>query len=396
MTRFTTIFLVVVAFITAESLVLAAGAGAVVVCQKKKKKKKITLRPEVCKKKEVQIASLGDDPTGIWRYTTGGSEDGSVLSGETGSKPEFITFNADGTGRLNLVDPDTNVLTCGGLMFSRGSALTVDVSQFFFTTAVWLHDVDGDVLSLSDAGGNVSTFGRAPEVASEFECKPFAENARFDGLPEPEFFTGLAFDGTSLWYEEENTGMIQQVDPATGTLGSPADLAFSQFSHVHAIQAGDFWTHCGCGNSEDAQRRTMAGADVDTVNTRTDLADQISIRAIAYDEAGGMLMLHGFSFDTGVSRLLQVNSDAEPDVLISGADLDVRLEGMSFDGADLWGITGSFPQAVVQIDPIAAQVKATYSTPGGVERWVGIASVGSQLYLLGESSGEAVIVAVTP
>jgi hypothetical protein len=395
MTRLRILAVVLFAALVVGPLWPVAEASAAVVCQKKNR---IRIRPETCKKKEIRISTLVDDVAGIWHYTTGGSSGDSILAGETDSKPEFITLNADGTGRLNLVDPDTGVLTCGRFAYSRGTGLSVDLSQFSFSgTAVWQGQVEGDTLSLSDAAGNTSTFERAAEVAPEFECKTFTENARFEGLPEPESFSGLAFDGTSLWYEEENTEMIQQVDPASGALGTPVDLSSSQFSHVHAMQAGDFWAHCGCGGSQEAQRRTMADVFVDEVDTENDLGEEISVRGIAYDPAGARLWLQGSMREGARSGvLLEVDSDAEPDVLISTKELDVSLRSMTFDGTNFWGVSGSGgSQVVIQFNP-NAQVLATYESPDNNINWIGIAAVAGQLYIVGESTGSGVIIAVTP
>jgi hypothetical protein len=335
----------------------------------------------------------GGGLTGIWQRSSG-----SLFADQTSSQPEFLVLNADGTGNLNLREPNTGVLTCGGLFHSTSeAALVLDLSQFGFGTPVLLtSQPDGSTLALREVGGDSATFTRA--AAAGAQCSAFTVNARFDGLSVvPDGFSGLAFDGASLWYEEDNTGMVFPIDPATGVLGTPVDLgSSSQFTHVHAMQGTDFWAHCGCGGSQDAQRRTMAGATVDSVDTETDLADRIGIRGIAYDGVGNVLFLHGRSANTGVQRLLRVNSNAEPDVLLGAVDFPVPLRSMTWDGANLWAIVSFSPPVVIRVDVNTATATATYAVPDATVEWQGIAAVGSHLFLVGRKSDKGVLINVSP
>ena len=375
----------------ALTLTLPAVVDAAVVCQKKKR---IKMRSEQCKPKETQVASIADDVTGVWEHTSAGAG-GPILATGTGVEPTFLTFNSDGTGRANLAESTTNALTCGSLTFSTGSALTVDLAGLGQGTEVWLPTVEDDVLTLSGRG-RTSTFARATAVTETSECKALVETARFTGLPRPDSFGGLAFDGSQLWYEENNTGMILPVDPSTGAVGTPVGLTGSQFSHVHSMQGSDFWSHCGCGGSQEAQRRSMGDVEIDEVDTNTDLGVEIGVRAIAYDTAGSRLFLHGNLRDgSGKAMLLEVNSDAEPDVLVSETILNVSLRSFAFDGTHLWGVSGFGNQVILEIDPATATVSNTYSMPDTSVQWIGIAVVGSDLYLSGDSGGEGVIVRVT-
>lgn len=377
----------------AIALAIPAASEAAVVCQKKNR---IKIRPTECKKNEVQISAIAGGVAGIWEHTSGGAGL-SLLEDSTGSEPQFVTLDLDGTGRLNLFDPDTGALRCGGFSYSQGSGLTVDLAPFGQSSQVWLAAVDGDTMTLTDASGTSSTFARASAVDEAFECKSFAENQRFEGLPEPDNFGGLAFDGTSLWYEEDNTAEIFPVSPTTGAVGTPVTIGFSQFTHVHAMQGADFWAHCGCGGSQEAQRRTMAGVEVDEVDTDNDLGVEIGVRAIAYDPGASKLYLHGFRRDGQGGRLLEVNSDAEPDVLLAEKVLDVSLRSMTFDGTHLWAVSGFGETAVVlQIEPVNAAILATYENPDKDLTLQGIASVGTDLFLLAERDSEGVIVGVTP
>ena len=222
--------------------------------------------------------------------------------------------------------------------------------------------------------------------------------AALHGRAAAELLDGLAYDGVSLWYEEENTGKAYPVDPATGTVGTPVDIGFfSQYSHVHAMQASDFWTHCGCGNNEKAVRRSAGGSDVDTVDTDVDLGEKLNIRALAFDPAGGVLWIAGNRFDTYEGRLLQVATDVEPDLVVSSAAFATELRALTFDGSNLWGLTWDTPPGLLRIDPATARATATYSVPEASIEWRGVAAVAGQLFLVGSTaSGEGVLVSYTP
>jgi hypothetical protein len=336
----------------------------------------------------------GGGPQGVWQRASG-----TLFADQTDAQPDLLALNADSTGSLTLRSADTGVLTCGSLLHATaGPSLLLDLTQLSLGSRLLLFaQPDGNTLQLRDTAGATAAYGRVAAVPPELQCGTFTVNARFDGLPVvPDGFSGLAFDGTSLWYEQDNTGMVFPINPGTGVLGAPIDLGVaSQFTHVHAMQGADFWTHCGCGNNQSAERRTMAAATVDAVNTDTDLSDFIAIDAIAYDTVGNVLYLHGFSFDRGISRLLRVNSNAEPDVLLGAADFSLFLNSMTWDGANLWALVGSSPQAVIRIDVNAARAVATFAVPDNSVQWQGIAAVGSQLFLIGRSGATGVLVGVS-
>ena len=359
-------------------------ASAVVVCQKKNK---VRLRPDTCKKKEVAISRIAVVPTGVWQHVPGGT-----LLSNGGFEPTFLTVGSDGRGRVNLRNSETGQLRCGDFTYSQGSALTVDLDDLGGVT-VWLSALDeSGGLTLSDAQGSTSSFQPVAAVDSAAECQALVERSRFEGLPRPTSFTGLVYDGTSLFYTENGTDLVQRVDPASGALGGPITLP-GQFQMVHAAQGDDFWTHCRCGNVTDTRRVSKAGVVIDEINTTNDLGEFLSINAIAYDSGNGVLLLQGRNFDLGRSRLLRVDSDAEPDTLISAADFNVSIRGLTVAGGNLWAITHD---AVLRIDPVSLAVTATVTLPSDVQTWDGIASVGPNLFLLGANAAGGVIVSFTP
>lgn len=355
---------------------------------------------------------VGDacDTVGIWQF-----QSGPIFSVAAGVQAQFLVLNSDGTGTLFLQHESTGVLSCGDLLHAtiNGSSLFLDTSAISSESEgdgnahpfqlLLFHRPDADTLELTDNEGNPSVFTRQAAVPDNLQCNRLTTVQTFAGLGvTPDFFSGLAFDGTSLWYEEEGTGMVFPINPGTGALGAPIDLgSFSQFSHVHAMQGADFWTHCGCGGSQEADRRDMAGNDVDMVDTQNlDVGnEQISVRGIAYDNSNNVLWLHGFSFNDSVRRFLKINSEGvEPDVLLQKADFNVDFQSMTWDGTHLWAIARiADPQVIIKIDVSTFKAVATYLTPDPLVEWRGIAAVGSSIFLVGNDLDNlGVLAEVTP
>jgi hypothetical protein len=364
-------------------------ANAAVVCQKGNK---VKLRATACKPAETQVATVGgDDPTGIWEFASG------TLFDDSGQDTRFLVFNGDGSGRLNLSGGDGGVITCGTFTYARAAnqTLTLDLESIgYLGTRVLQFELAGTTgLSLTNAAGRSGAFEQASAIDPSADCEALTQTGLLTGLPEPEFFTGLAFDGTSLFYEEEGSSLVYPIDPATGTPGTPLTIENTQFTHVHASQGSDFWTHCGCGGSPEAGRIGPAGgALVDEVKTDTELNDEVGVRSIAFDPAAGVLWIHGRN-DSNEGRLLKVDPSGEPDVLLAAFDLDADLSGLAFDGTVLWGLNRD-GQSVVRIDPTTGQATGNFTIPNKSARWTGIAVVGSELVLLGATGTEGALLKV--
>jgi hypothetical protein len=148
--------------------------------------------------------------------------------------------------------------------------------------------------------------------------------------------------------------------------------AATQFSHVHAVQAGDFWTHCACGGSTETWRVTAAGAFVDEVSPGNDFGAALSVDAIARDEPGAVLWLYGYSYEAQTRRLLQVQSDLEPDVLLATLDVRFYVRALTWDGSALWGLQGT---KLFRIDTLTGLVTATYALP--TSPWNGRGAAGN-------------------
>lgn len=373
-----------------------ASAGAAVVCQKGKQ---VKLRPDACKARETQAVDFGRDPSGIWEYTGSEGRGGSIGTPflDTGLTPRFLTLETDGRARVNLENERSGALLCAEFPWARGAspAITLDLTRVQFQSTRVLRTAlpTDDELRLTDNLGVTLVFSRASTVPADAQCGTLVEQQRFTGLPRPSSLSGLAYDGTSLWYSDQNAATAYPVDPATGAVGTSVDVGFG---FVHAAQAGDFWTHCWCGSNDEAKRVSPGGSTVDTV-TATELEESINIRALAFDAAAGALWISGRSNESGEGRLARAITDGEPDVLQMSGPFATSLAALAFDGSVLWGLTEDSPRSVVRIHPLNGNADASFMVPDLTVEWYGIASVGGQLFLVGASAaGEGVIASFTP
>jgi hypothetical protein len=376
-----------------------SAAEAVVACRKGNQ---VKLRGEVCKARETQVIDFGGDPSGIWEYA--GSEGRGGSSGtpflDTGLTPRFLTLDPDGQARVNLENERSGALVCAQFPWARGAnpAITLDLTRVQSQRTRVLRTAlpTDDELRLTDNLGVTLLFSRATAVPAEVECGALVEGQRFTGLPQPTFSTGLAYDGTYLWYTDTTDTTAHPVDPATGTLGAPVDLGtVFGFAYVHAVQAGDFWVHCNCGSNETAVRVSPGGSQIDTVDTGVDLGDKVHIGALAFDAAAGALWIFGRS-DTSEQRLIRALTDGEPDQLQLAGPFATNLRALAFDGSALWGLTGDSPASVLRIDPLNGGATATFTIPDETVAWRGVATVGDQIFLVGATaSNEGVLASFT-
>lgn len=331
---------------------------------------------------------------GVWKF-----DPSEALQESLDGTLTYVVLGADGFAEFLSRSEETDILGCQEGPYLVDSVGFIAQLPDAYTAIILLAEIGADgQLTLTADDGRTATATRVSDVPEEDRCGTLAVENTFENLPDPESFTGLAFDGNSLWYEEQNTRLVFPINPATGAAGAPANLGGSQFSHVHAMQGADFWTHCGCGGSQEAQRRTPAGAMVDEVDTDTDLGFEIGIRGIAYDAVGNVLWLHGYSYDEGKASFLRVNSNAEPDVLISQDAFDASINALAFDGTHLWAVVGYGEAArIVEINVGTFKAVKTYKNPDNTLQWRGIAATNGSLFLLGEAIGnEGVIYEVTP
>lgn len=323
------------------------------------------------------------DPSGVWRYQTGPI--GQSFDYDFEFQFEYLVLNSNGTMQLSLRSPSTGALRCWyGIHSVIEDTLFInidyDYDDFFgFTGFAFFFMPDENTLELIGVRGELSVLTREPELPQEFDCGTLNVLNRFDDLAvRPDDDTGLAFDGTVLWFTDNVDRKAYPIAPQTGTLGAPLDLTNGRY--VHAAQGLDFWTH---DQGPSAKRLTRANAIVDEVNTSTDLAEPLQLEALAFDSVDNVLWMHGYNSTDRVHRFLKVNAEVEPDALLDKADFDQFLLALTWDGASLWAITG-YPQSVIQIDASTMKAIATYRVPDGQIEWQGIAAIDSSLFLIGD------------
>ncbi len=349
----------------------------------------------------------GGGLVGVWEYVSGPAFSTADFTDEDfAAGPRYLVLESGGGATLVQQEETSQVLRCGrGIFTSTIDSLFLQFDlRFAQPTVVFLREhPSGDTLLLTDSGGGVSTFARSPSLPPAFECGSLTVRAVHPGLPEaPDFFTGLAWDGTSLWFTTAASSDVVPIDRATAVIGAPLSFGFDQYRVVHAAQGADLWVHCACGHGEEARRKTTVGGTVDEVNTASDLGEELSVNAIAYDEGNAVLWLQGSSFSLQSGRIMKVSSDPEPDVLLQTFDFDVRLRGLAWDGTWLWGVT--LEQNVVRIDPVSLQAVETFDSPDPDVEWAGIASApatvggGTSLYLIGQDDATeaGVLIEVQP
>ena len=136
---------------------------------------------------------------------------------------------------------------------------------------------------------------------------------------------------------------------------------------------------------KDMQRIQVGGASVDQIDTDTDLGQQIVAFAGVYD--GTQLWLAGFSRDLGVTLVLQVNSDAESDVLVGSFQFDRWIQALTFFSGQYWALVSGLGPTLVQLDMVSGKAVRTISLPDVGGFYQGVTALNGKLYLLVDESG---------
>lgn len=328
---------------------------------------------------------------GIWR----------LVSGPTPSQPEqdemtleVMVFDASGGGDMYMRIEDSDALSCAqGLLYSESDGMLVLDTTASGIAVYQVARPSADTLELLDVSSDTLAFTRLTAVPAEVMCDELTVEATFTDFTEPEQeaneATGLAYDGTdTLWYTNDADLDFVPFDLTTEALGAVFDppLGFGQYTYVHDMQAGDYWVHCNCGLNSDVRRLQPDGTIVDQVDTLADLGQEINIESLAMDADSGSLWMQGRTPDEPRRQLLlQVNSAAEPDVLLESYDIGTEIRGLTWDGTHLWGVVRPMRtiSVVVQIDPANGEIMNAYANPDPDLRLQAIAAVGDDFYLLG-------------
>ena len=343
-------------------------------------------------------------PVGTW-VLDGGSALPDFIQGlatfSTTADVTGLKINADGTGRVFFRDRQTDARDCARvfalfdgetMVLDFGAETTTDVvfntaledTTFFYPVVV----ASQDSLGIADETGLVALFSRVASIPPELDCGSLTVTDRFDGLPGPQFFTDLVLLNGNLNFNSGD-GQIETFDLKTDTLIAPLGPSNSRL--VQTVEDGFFWTHCGCGGSRDAFKRSLTTV-VDTVSSESNMGGPITFRAIAYNDQTDRLWLHGRRFSDSFGRFFVTNTNVEPDVVEQEISFNRDLRALSFDNGALWGIVTVATQTVVQIDTTTGKVIASYEVPDEDVSWSGLTFDANNMYMVGsDQRGEGVL-----
>ncbi|MEZ4648973.1 MAG: hypothetical protein R3E97_09365 [Candidatus Eisenbacteria bacterium] len=269
-------------------------------------------------------------------------QEGSLLSAAL-ANTRVTAFDLEGDGRARIYFHDliTNARDCvRAFALFDGRTLALDlgrepnlVSLAGRAEVFPIVVVDEDFMGIANGAGHAALLARQP-VPGGLQCEPLPIVRRWNGLPQPSYFTDIVPLAGNLVYTS-NDRNLEQFDPNTGTMGP--SLGSSTGRHIQSVQSGQFWSHCGCGGSPDAYRHDTANT-YDVVST-DDLSEQIAIRGAAYDPASGHLWLHGPTSNE-TYYFYEVDANAEPDVLVRRIWFPRPVRALAFHGSEMWAIGG--------------------------------------------------------
>jgi hypothetical protein len=335
------------------------------------------------------------DPAGTWEHVAG---DLPLLeeSLPAGVDLRYLVLASDQTGGLHAkMEGAGSGAWCQDLIYSRtvdaGIVLQVyDDAGHVQRKMLVGFDRNADTLRLGDGRGHTAVFANRDGIPADFDCFPLRIVNRHELGNYPASGTGLAYDGELLIYTREDPEtVLDRIDPETGIPGVPLNLPFP-FTLVQATEErSSLWTVCRCSPGV-AVRRDEDGDELDRVDTQS-FPTPINIRALAHDEAANILWLFGLDA-TGPNRLLRVDSDADPNVLVQALSLDLYLEAMTWNGEALWAVDStSGRQAVLEIDPSEPQVVRTFRSPDPELALRAIGAVGNRLFVLARDGSTSTV-----
>ncbi len=332
--------------------------------------------------------SADDSPSllpGVWHRT---STETMQAGGDT--ELDYMVLNDDYTAVFHFRSPSLGLFVCHHGLFLPGPGIMfLAFPNLFEGTLMGQYEmVDANTVSMVSPDGETIVFEHVDALPAEYVCGELAVTNTFTALPRPDSDSGLAYDGTQLWYTLDASLNLQPVAPGTGAAGAP--VAALTYPYVQACQGTDFWLIQS--GSKKTQLRNQGNVLMDEVDTDVGLATPTTIHAVTYDADDHVLWIHGTASGLGVGQMLRVNSDAEPDVLIGVNPLDVEIEALAWHSATLWALIDAGPYIVVQFDPVTLVPVRTYLTPRPEAHWRGLAWIGDSLYLIGDEAGEGVLV----
>lgn len=317
---------------------------------------------------------------GVWEHTSGTFFEDEFV-------PAYLELLPDGTGTVFARAESSGLEICPTLLYGfAGDVLTLSLDGVD-PRLYRLERPDDDSLSLITVDGETISFTRTSDVPADARCfVPAAMTLTTSLSPSAHQFGTMAFDGSDLWYTTKDSRVVQ-VDPAT--LTTTGGFALTGYRYVDALQDGDIWANCGCGNSTDLARKTAADVQVDVVSAGVLLGESpVAIRGAEW--TGTHLLLVTFGFNDGRRRLLRVDSEAEPDVLVSSVDLDMPAQGLALasDGT-LWTISVALDRPVlVRFDPATGMALDTLPLPADIAYWHGVTAGAGAIWVIGDLGAE--------
>jgi hypothetical protein len=330
------------------------------------------------------------------------SSPGNLFNNEELGTLQFLRFteSSDSSGRLEVfgVHPASNVLACDRLVYAAVADDVVSLFSKVLESRLLGYQKNGDSLTLTNEQGVSQTLTKVADVPTSAVCEGKSFEASFENIAvRLTSFTSLLSDGTNLRVSSED-GNVYPINPSTGALGTGVVLGGDfnlggTFNDTVTMQgATDFWAHCGCGGSQEIVRFKAGDAALtDIIDTGTDLGKEIGVRQAAFD--GAHLWIAGFSFDTGRNLVLEVDAEAEPDVLVSEFAFDHFMQGLTFHEGKVWALVNVLGPKLVQIDPTTAKAVRTIALPELAQgQYQGLTSLGGSLYLLTDLNNSAAAV----
>ena len=325
------------------------------------------------------------NPSGFWRRESG------RLFSFGHYQLEYLMLGDDGSIRTTVRDQLTNILYCTDGLYAHFEGAIVmdltgrDVQSISGSDVMLIEMPDADSLQLMDRN-EMTTFVREADVPVGYQCKEVVVEAYFEGLDVmPDYYSGLAYDGTLLWFRDRDSDLIYPIDPESGELGMARNL--TRAKDVQAFQGDDFWSVCNCSNRVLVERRTKLDVVLDEVS-EAELNVEFYANAAAFDNTEKVLWIYGENTTTERNGFLKVNAEpAAPDAneLLDQAEFDAYLDAIAADGPYLWALADSDSPHIVKIDTRTYRAVATYTLPHDRVRWYGIAVGGDYLYLIGRN-----------
>lgn len=353
-----------------------------------------------------ELVSVPPEYVGHWLLESGSMMPDFVMGLATYSVTADVTairIGDDGTGNIWLRDRLTDAKDCVRayvLLDDDDHTLVFDfaaetVSDVEFNLALERYrylfpvsSVDANSLGIADEEGRIALFSRQATLPADVDCAQLQLITRYDGVPAPQYFTDIALWQGDLVYSTST--QIERFVLATHSIGTPLGATSSRL--VQTAQGSYLWTHCGCGGSRDAFKRTLSLV-VDTVSSETEMGGAITFRAMVYNPSTDRLWLHGRPFDSQFGQFYVVDTSGEPDIVEQTISFNRDIRGLAYDGTDLWGIVTVATQTVVRIDPSTGKAKESYEVPDQDVSWAGLEIAPDGMYMLGtDAAGDGVIV----